>query len=238
MAYVLNIETSGEICSVAVSKDNVLLNSLESEEKQSHAATLTRLIEEALLNSNIKIENLGAIAVSKGPGSYTGLRIGVSTAKGICYALNIPLIAINSLESLAKGILKKEKNNLEYLGFTDDDCICIMTDARRMEVYTALFNSKGKAVSETSAMIVDENMHESVMQTRKVFFAGTGAEKASSIIKNQNAVFLYGFKARAEDMISSAFESFSNKTFENTAYFEPFYLKDFFTSKPKKDILK
>jgi tRNA threonylcarbamoyladenosine biosynthesis protein TsaB len=234
MSYVLHIETSGEICSVAISNDNVLIKSLESEEKQAHAAILTKLIKEVIHISNIDIKDLSAVAVSKGPGSYTGLRIGVSTAKGICYAQNVPLIAINTLESLAKGILEKERNNLEYLGFSSSDFLCIMTDARRMEVYTALFNSEGTAVSGTSAMIVDNTIHESILKTNKIFFAGSGAEKASSIIKNTNAIFLYGFKPLATNMISSANEAFINKNFENVAYFEPYYLKDFIAIKPKK----
>jgi tRNA threonylcarbamoyladenosine biosynthesis protein TsaB len=238
MTYVLYIETSGEICSVALSNEDNLVYSLESEEKQAHAAILTKQIEEVLHFSHITIKDLSAVAVSKGPGSYTGLRIGVSTAKGICYAQNIPLIAINTLESLAKGILENERNNLEYLGFSDSDFLCIMTDARRMEVYTALFNAEGIAVSETTAMIVDETMHESFLRTNKVFFAGSGAEKASSIIKHPNAMFLFGFKALATNMISSAFEAYRNKKFENVAYFEPYYLKDFFATKSKKDILK
>jgi tRNA threonylcarbamoyladenosine biosynthesis protein TsaB len=236
MTYVLYIETSGEICSVAISNEDVLLNSIESEEKQAHAAILTKQIEEVLNISKINIKDLSAVAVSKGPGSYTGLRIGVSTAKGICYAQNIPLIAINTLESLAKGILENERSNIEYLGFTESDFLCIMTDARRMEVYTALFNAEGKAVTETSAMIVDKTMHASVLKNYKIFFAGSGADKASTIIKHPNAVFLYGFKALASGMISAALKAFKNKNFENTAYFEPFYLKDFFATKAKKII--
>jgi tRNA threonylcarbamoyladenosine biosynthesis protein TsaB len=234
MTYVLYIETSGEICSVALSDGDVLINSLENEETQAHAAILTKQIEEVLRISNIGIKDLAAIAVSKGPGSYTGLRIGVSTAKGICFAQNIPLIAVNTLESIARGILETEMNNLEYLGFTDSDYLCIMTDARRMEVYTALFDAKGKTISETSATIIDETMHSSILKNHKVFFAGSGSEKASTIIKLPNAIFLYGFKAHATGMISIAFQSFQNKKFENTGYFEPYYLKDFIATKPKK----
>lgn len=234
MTYLLHIETSGEFCSVALSNEEVLINSIESEEKQAHAAILTKLIQEVLHISHINIKDLSAVALSKGPGSYTGLRIGVSTAKGICFAQNIPLIAINTLESLANGILEKERNNLEYLGFSDGDFLCIMTDARRMEVYTALFNSYGKAISETSAMIVDEKMHESILKNNKVFFAGSGAEKASSIIKHANAFFLFGFNALATHMISKANEAYRDRRFENAAYFEPYYLKEFIAIKPKK----
>ncbi len=234
MSYILHIETSGDSCSVAVSKGKELLNSLENEEKQGHAAILTSLIAEVLRISNITINDLAAIAVSKGPGSYTGLRIGVSTAKGLCFAQDLPLIAVNTLESIAKGILESERSNMEYLGFSDSDFLCIMTDARRMEVYTALFNARGEIVKETEAVILDKSMHSRVMENSMVFFAGSGAEKASTIIKNPNAVFLYGFKAQASGMVSTAFEYFENKKFENTAYFEPFYLKDFIATKPKK----
>jgi tRNA threonylcarbamoyladenosine biosynthesis protein TsaB len=234
MGYILHIETSGESCSVALSNGNMLVNSLENDEKKGHAAVLTGLIDELLKISGIEIKDLSACAVSKGPGSYTGLRIGVSTAKGICFAQDIPLIAVNTLESIAKGILETERGNMEYLGFSDSDYVCILTDARRMEVYTALFNSKGEVISETSAEILDENMHASVLKENRVFFAGSGADKASTIIKNPNAVFLYGFKAVASGMVSTAFEYFENKKFEDTAYFEPFYLKDFIATKPKK----
>jgi len=234
MTYILHVETSGDSCSVAISNGRELISSLENEEKQGHAAILTRLIEDVLKAAGIGINDLAAVAVSKGPGSYTGLRIGVSTAKGICFARDIPLIAVNTLESIAKGILETEKSNMEYLGFSESDFLCIMTDARRMEVYTALFNANGEMVKETEAAIIDGSMHSSCMEQNRVFFAGSGAEKASTLIKNPNAVFLYGFKAHATGMISTAFEYFENKRFENTAYFEPFYLKDFIATKPKK----
>ena len=234
MPYILHIETSDEICSVALSNEKVLINSLDSEVKRGHSALLTKLIEEVLFNSHINITNLSAVAVSKGPGSYTGLRIGVSTAKGICFARNIPLIGIDTLESIATGILERERKNIAYLGFSDSDYLCIMTDARRMEVYTALFNSEGIAVSETSALILDETVYESILKTKKVFFAGTGAEKANSLIKNTNAFFLYGFKASATSMISLANSAFKKNRFENVAYFEPYYLKDFIAVKSKK----
>ena len=123
---------------------------------------------------------------------------------------------------------------MEYLGFSENDFLCIMTDARRMEVYTALFNAGGEMVKETEALVIEDHMHSSVMANSRVFFAGSGAEKASTIIKNPNAVFLYGFKAQASGMVSIAFEYFENNKFENTAYFEPFYLKDFIATKPKK----
>jgi tRNA threonylcarbamoyladenosine biosynthesis protein TsaB len=234
MSYILHIETSGDSCSVAVSNGKEILSSLENDEKQGHAAILTSLIEEVISISNITIKDLAAIAVSKGPGSYTGLRIGVSTAKGLCFAQDLPLIAVNTLESIAKGILESERSNMEYLGFSDTDFLCVMTDARRMEVYTALFNARGEMINETEASIIHESFHSSVMANSKVFFAGSGAEKASTIIKNPNAVFLYGFKAQASGLVSTAFEYFVNKKFENTAYFEPFYLKDFIATKPKK----
>lgn len=234
MSYILHIETSGDNCSVALSRGMELINSLENEEKQGHAAVLTSLIGELLKISYIEIKDLAAVAVSKGPGSYTGLRIGVSTAKGICFAQDIPLIAVNTLESIAVSILETEKSNMEYLGFSDSDFLCIMTDARRMEVYTALFDANGKTVKETEAAILDETFHSKFLENNRVFFAGTGAEKASTVIKHPNAVFLYGFKALAASMVTLAKNYFDLKKFEDTAYFEPFYLKDFIATKPKK----
>lgn len=234
MSFILHIETSGDYCSVALSDGKKFLNSLENEDKQSHAAILTGQIDELLKKSKLEVRDLAAVAVSKGPGSYTGLRIGVSTAKGICFAQDIPLIAVNTLQSIARGILETERSNMEYLGFSDSDFLCIMTDARRMEVYTALFNSSGEFVGDTTAEILEENMHEEILKNNHIFFAGTGAEKASTIIKNPNAVFLYGFKANAVGMISTAYQYFEAGKFENTAYFEPFYLKDFIATKPKK----
>ena len=236
MCLILHIETSGDLCSVALSDKNILLGQLESEEPRTHAAELTILIGRLLEESGKKIGQLQAVAVSKGPGSYTGLRIGVSTAKGICFAHDLPLIAINTLEALADGMLEFERIKMEYLGFGTKDYLCPLIDARRKEVYTALFDATGEMVKGTEALILDEKLHEEYMKEHMVVFLGSGAEKASEIIKNPNAIFIYRVQSRAQFLIKPAWKAYQESKFEDTAYFEPYYLKDFIATVPKKNI--
>jgi tRNA threonylcarbamoyladenosine biosynthesis protein TsaB len=232
MALILSIETSEKICSIALGSDYELIGTLEISDEKSHASMLTVLIEKLLHEKDIKINQLNAVAISKGPGSYTGLRIGVSCAKGISYALQLPLISVNTLQSLAQGFIQSR-----YVSKMKIECnnllLCPMIDARRMEVYRAIFNLNTELVGEIEAEIIDENSFRETLQTNKVVFFGSGAEKCKHLIQHPNAFFADGFRPNASYMISFAFDSFLKNEFEDPAYFEPFYLKDFITTIPK-----
>jgi len=237
MALILNIETSTEVCSVSLAKNGNLLFKKESEDGMNHSRMLTVFIEEIFAENNIIINQLEAVAVSKGPGSYTGLRIGVSVAKGLCYGLNIPLISINSLEMLS---LHAAQNLAEYK-LPEDGIpvlLCPMTDARRMEVYTSLYNLKGEELRPVTAEIVDEHFLSDLFENHKILFFGNGAEKCRGIIKHKNAFFEGPMKTSAQFMQYISENIFKNRDFENVAYFEPFYLKNFVATIPGNKILK
>ncbi|MFC2107723.1 tRNA (adenosine(37)-N6)-threonylcarbamoyltransferase complex dimerization subunit type 1 TsaB [Bacteroidota bacterium] len=225
MTLLLNIETATPICSVAISQDGELLAIRESKEKNSHSAKLNTFIEEMMEEAKVSYKDLDAVAVSMGPGSYTGLRIGVSAAKGFCYAMDIPLIGIPTLMSMANGA----KNLIK-----EDMLLCPMIDARRMEVYCALFDSDLKEIQKTDAIIIEENTFHKYLNDSKIAFFGDGAEKCKELLSsNSNAIFLNDYQISSEYMISLAMERFNKKEFDDTAYFEPFYLKDFIAGKPK-----
>ncbi len=224
MAIILNIETATKNCSVSLSKNDIVLNCLELNEGQfSHAEKLHDFISEVLIGSNLKMKDIDAIAVSKGPGSYTGLRIGVSAAKGLCFALNLPLISVPTLKSLAASIQVKKG---EY--------IIPLLDARRMEVYSGVFDYQNKQIVETKAEIIDENSFSESLNKGNVYFLGDGAMKCKEVLKNSKAVFLDNYFPSANEMPKTAYKKFSAKIFEDVAYFEPYYLKDFVAGKPKK----
>lgn len=229
MATILNIETSTEVCSIAISKDGNLLFKKETLEGLNHSELLTVFIEDILAENGYKLNQLDAIAVSKGPGSYTGLRIGVSVAKGLCYGLNIPLIAVNSLEIMGTYAALKSNENMLF---------CPMIDARRMEVYTALYNSKGKEIKPVSAEIIEENFLLEYLMEGKILFYGNGAEKCKSKITHANALFEGPNKTSAQFMQNLTEIKYNEKQFEDVAYFEPFYLKDFVATIPKNKIIK
>ncbi|GIM48652.1 tRNA (adenosine(37)-N6)-threonylcarbamoyltransferase complex dimerization subunit type 1 TsaB [Capnocytophaga stomatis] len=213
MTKILCIETSGINCSVAISEGSSLLaEKAENKGKFTHAESLHVFINEVLNLAKISINELDAIAVSGGPGSYTGLRIGVSTAKGLCFALNKPLIAISTLQILASQI-------------TDNQLIIPMLDARRMEVYSAVFDKNFNEIEKTEAKILNENSYTEWLSKGKVIFLGDGAEKFSKICHHPNAFFIKNAYPQARDMVVHAFERFKNKCFEDIAYFEPNYLK-------------
>jgi tRNA threonylcarbamoyladenosine biosynthesis protein TsaB len=236
MALILNIETSTEVCSVFMAKNGQTLFKKESLEGLNHSRVLTVFIEELFAQNNIEPKILDAVAVSKGPGSYTGLRIGVSVAKGLCYGLNIPLISVNSLEIMGiyaaqnkeKYILKKDETPILF---------CPMIDARRMEVYTALYNSKGEEIRQVSAEIIDESFLTDLLENHKILIFGNGADKCKNMITNKNAIFEGPKTTSAEFMQMIAEEKFSKKQYEDVAYFEPFYLKNFVATIPKNKIL-
>jgi len=234
MTLILNIETSTEICSISLSKDNILINKKESFDSNSHATQLTNFIEQIFLEEKITAKQINAIAVSKGPGSYTGLRIGVSTAKGLAYGLNIPLIAVNPLQAMIYGFYKNNKTNIE---FKDSDLFCPMLDARRMEVYTAMFDKNLNQISEIQAEIIDENSYKNILENHKIYFFGNGADKCNQIIKNENAIFIPNIYTSSENMIELSNKAFLEKDFVDVAYFEPFYLKDFVATISTKNLL-
>ena len=225
MTYILHLETTTDVCSVALSKDDEVIALKESAEERNHAALLSLFIEEVLENQKIKTKDLSAVSVSEGPGSYTGLRIGVSTAKGIAYGLNIPLIAIPTLQAIAYSALLNEKNF---------DFIAPMIDARRMEVYTSLFDSQLNEKEPTRALIVEEDSFQNILNEKRVLFLGTGAEKCKEIIKGKNAIFSEKTNISASNMVKLAYKKYQTRDFVDTAYFEPFYLKEFVAIKSKK----
>lgn len=237
MALILNIETSTEVCSVAIALNGQLLFKKESTEGLNHSKVLTVFIDELFKENNLKPESLDAVAVSKGPGSYTGLRIGVSVAKGLCYGLNIPLISVNSLEIL--GVFAAQ--NLAEYKLPDDGIpvlFCPMIDARRMEVYTSLYNIRGEEMRPVSAEIIDGQFLSELIEKHRILFFGNGAQKCKSLIKHKNALFNGPVITSAQFMQSISEEKFNNNEFENVAYFEPFYLKNFVATIPKDKILK
>jgi tRNA threonylcarbamoyladenosine biosynthesis protein TsaB len=226
---ILQIETATASCSVALAKDGHVLAFKQINERNIHAEVITLFIDELIAGAGIDYNNLDAVAVSCGPGSYTGLRIGVSTAKGLCFALDKPLIAIETLDAMAYGIISRGGYELE-----NNMLLCPMIDARRMEVFTAVFTANGKKIRRTAAEIIDENSFNDLIKSNKMLFFGDGAEKCSTVLsENPNAIFFPGFVNSAIDLTKKAVEKFRNKEFENVGYFEPYYLKDFIAGKKR-----
>ncbi len=229
MALILNIETATTVCSVSLAKDGKLLSLKEQNGDYSHAENLTLFIEDVCKQANIKLSQIDAVAVSKGPGSYTGLRIGVSTAKGLCFSLDKPLISISTLLSITQSIVQSSKFKIE-----NSDLFCPMLDARRMEVYCAMYDFQGNVVKETAAEIIDENSFADILKTKKIVFFGDGSEKCKETFsKTSNAVFLDDVVPSAKDMVALSENAFNSNHFEDVAYFEPYYLKDFVAGKKK-----
>ena len=216
MGLILCIETSTKSCSVALSNNGKIVSNIEEvSEQYSHSEQLTCFIEQILLNENIKVSDLNAIAISSGPGSYTGLRIGTSTAKGLCYACGIPLIAIPTLDAMVQGI-KDHYPDMQ---------LCPMIAARRMEVYCAVYSSF--QANSVVAKVINKDSFKKELSQGSVLFFGDGANKCKSILSHPNAFFKLGIYPSASNMISLAEDKYQNKKFEDLAYFEPFYLKDF-----------
>lgn len=221
---ILYLETSSKNCSVAVSDDDKLLCLCEEvSENYKQSESLHTYVEWALEGAGISLKDIEAVSLGKGPGSYTGLRIGAASAKGFCYGLKVPFIAINSLESMIEP----------FLGH-NYDFIVPLIDARRMEVYTAVYDgSTGKEVSATEAKILDETSFEE-FRDKKVIFVGDGAKKAKDILNLPDADFNENIYPSAQYLIKKTLEKINHKEFEDMAYFEPFYLKDFHGVKKKK----
>jgi tRNA threonylcarbamoyladenosine biosynthesis protein TsaB len=232
---ILCLETATSVCSVALCTAEGVISSRQNSENRSHASLLTVFIEDILSEHGVKIKDLDAVAVSKGPGSYTGLRIGVSVAKGISYRAGIPLIGIDTLLVMFHGM---KKEDLRFKDKSAELIYCPMLDARRMEVYYCLFDKNGKKLSDISAEIIGENSFSGVPLEKRMIFFGDGAMKCEGKIKNGNSLFYPGFEISAEFMQKPAYEAFSEKRFEDIAYFEPFYLKDFITTTQRKNVLE
>jgi len=217
MPLILNIESSTEICSICISKDSEVLASLDLTEKYKHSEMMTVLIDQCVKQVNITLEKIDAVAIGSGPGSYTSLRVGASVAKGICYALDKPLISVNTLQALANGGIQQfGKEQIKWVRPT--------IDARRMEVYTQLFDEKLHPFTEAEPIIVDENSFDENLKKGVTLFCGNGAEKLKDILQNPNSRFL-PMDCSAKYMVPFSHDLLIAKKFENIANYEPFYLK-------------
>ena len=228
MSCILHIETSTSACSVAVSEDGQVVFRKEDLKGPSHAVSLGVFVDEALSFADSHAMPLDAVAVSCGPGSYTGLRIGVSMAKGVCYGRNLKLIGLPTLKVLCVPVL------LYHDELPDDALLCPMIDARRMEVYAAVYDRALRPVRDIAADIVDENTYREFLDAKPVYFFGDGAGKCLQSLKHPNAHFIDDIRPLAAMMCPLAEKDIAEGKFEDVAYFEPFYLKEFIAGKPKK----
>ena len=234
---ILHLETSTDICSVALSEGNRILSLAESGPERSHATLLNQYIRKVMEESQKEFIDLDAVSVSRGPGSYTGLRIGVSTAKGLAYALEKPLLSCGTLECLTRAAINSEAFISLPPERKSDFLFCPMLDARRMEVYTALYSPELELIREVSAEIINEQSFRKELDGRTVIFFGNGSDKCREIILHPNAVFLDSINPGAAAMVPRVLSEFRQEHFEDVAYFEPFYLKDFIVTIPRKKVL-
>ena len=236
MALILSIETGTDICSVALANDGELMALRESDEGRDHAKKVALFVDELLRETGVQPSDIDAIAVGKGPGSYTGLRIGVSFAKGMCYALDIPLIAIGSLDALAE--VAREDFEAGILDIEEEDWaqakLCPMVDARRMEVYAQVFDVEGKAQSDVVAEVVTEESFKEWRAKGKFVIFGNGAKKCAEVLPD---AIIEDIVPSSRGIVRLAEEAFNAGKFEDLAYFEPFYLKDFIVIPSKKKLL-
>jgi len=224
MAVILHLETATTNCSVSVAKDGKMLVLKENNAANySHSEQLHIFIKEALEEASLSFSDLDAVAISKGPGSYTGLRIGVSAAKGLCFSLDIPLISVPTLQSMAHQV-DLEPNEL----------MIPVLDARRMEVYSCVYDAAYKEVRETRAEVINEASFEAYSAEKKVCIVGSGAEKCRGVLQHPNFVFDESVVPSAKDMVPIALQKYNSNLFEDVAYFEPYYLKDFVLQQKKK----
>jgi len=225
MPTILAIDTSTTVCSIAILLDDKIVYECILSQEKSHAENLTLLIQNACEVIDFQLSDLDAVAVCSGPGSYTGLRIGVATAKGLCMAIEKPLIAVNSLQAMASTFYTTHPNLSDYLAIS-------MLDARRMEVFMAIYNQQLEEVEKIQAHIFTEDSFKSI-ENQKLAFIGNANEKAEKVLNLQNALFISSILPSAQSVAKLALEKFNKNEFEDVAYFEPFYLKDFVsTSKP------
>lgn len=230
MATILNIETSTDVCSVCLSHDGEMKFHDADYKGRNHATVLGGFVKNALDYAKMCEMKLDAVAVSIGPGSYTGLRIGLSEAKGLSFGLDIPLIGVNTLKLLSVAVMFSKN-------IGPDDYFVPMIDARRMEVFTAVYDLALNEVMPNQAMILDENSFADLLESHKLHFMGNGADKASDLIKSQNAEFTLGIRPNAADMIALSEKAFRENDFLGLAYSTPNYIKKFHTTTPKKNVL-
>ncbi|NGF55016.1 tRNA (adenosine(37)-N6)-threonylcarbamoyltransferase complex dimerization subunit type 1 TsaB [Parapedobacter sp. SGR-10] len=225
--YILQIDTATEVCSVSLSANGEVVDTVQTEVPNQHASRLTVFVEEILQRNDVAYTDLAAIAVSMGPGSYTGLRIGVSTAKGLCYSLDRPLIAVNTLKAMYDGYRRSVPS-------TSCDLYCPMIDARRMEVYMSVFDDEGGLISPTAAVIIDRDSFE-VYKDKKIVLFGSGANKFAQLFEDDPTVTVdAGYKHSSAYMSEVVWQKYRKQDFEDLIYFEPFYLKEFVPTTPKK----
>lgn len=235
MASILCIESSTDVCSVALSADGKVASVMEDRSGKNHALLLTGFVDKILNAAGITYRNLDAIAISGGPGSYTGLRIGVSTAKGLCYGLGLPLIAVPTLYAMAHYMALNTTNH--GIKEEEDLLYCPMLDARRMEVYAALYDRRLQCIRDIRADIIDHLSFSEFLGKNRIVFFGNGADKCRSTITHPNAIFPDPVKASASFLAGPAEEAFQAGNFVSVAYYEPFYLKDFVATVSKKNLL-
>ncbi|NMC38234.1 MAG: tRNA (adenosine(37)-N6)-threonylcarbamoyltransferase complex dimerization subunit type 1 TsaB [Bacteroidales bacterium] len=227
---IICLETSTSVCSVALCDSKGVIDLRESSENKSHASLLTLFIDDLLTNAGVSVQDLESVVVSKGPGSYTGLRIGVSAAKGLAYAASVPLIGVETTLSMFYGITD---NIRKKYGVDNKSLLIPMIDARRMEVYYSVYTSDGMKTKEISAEIIDENTFTDIPESVRILIFGDGAAKCRQVLKRKNIDFASEFRMSAAWMYKPAYESLGVRRFEDVAYFEPFYLKDFIATTPK-----
>ena len=220
---ILCLETATPVCSVALNDGCCTLALRESEGNNVHSEKITRFIQEVMETTGLETNKLDAVAVSRGPGSYTGLRIGVSTAKGMAYSLGIPVITVSTLESIAQGAKHQARDNCD---------IVPMIDARRMEVFAARYDSDMNLLNEVAAVIVDENAYSELLQKKEVLFCGNGMPKCKELLSQFPNARFADFTLSAQYMLPTALKKWEAKDFADTAYFEPFYLKEYVAGKP------
>jgi tRNA threonylcarbamoyladenosine biosynthesis protein TsaB len=221
LTNILCIETTTTVCSVCVTENEKVISIREINNGFTHAENLHIFIEEVLKEADLSLSQINAVAVSKGPGSYTGLRIGVSAAKGLCYALNIPLISVDTLQSMAWGVANLNKEDVLY---------CPMLDARRMEVYCAVYNNKFENVLPVNALVLDENSIQVFNFKKPICFFGDGLSKSKTLLQKINgATFIENIVPSAKNIATLAYKKMDLNQVENVALFEPFYLKEFFS---------
>ncbi len=239
MERLILIETSTALCSAALAENGVITSYRESSAPKAHASLTAVFIQEMLEEKGLTIADCDAVCVSKGPGSYTGLRVGVSTAKGLCFGSGKPLIAISTLDILVAQAFVPDQSPVIPDPIEDFKYIVPMVDARRMEVYAAVYEITGQAgndvrqITETAPAIIDENSYSDILEKGKVLFIGDGAGKCADVIKHPNATFVQCWP-KASAMLEAAMKAYEEKRFEDVAYFEPFYLKEFVATVSKK----
>ncbi|MGG9970480.1 tRNA (adenosine(37)-N6)-threonylcarbamoyltransferase complex dimerization subunit type 1 TsaB [Ferruginibacter sp. SUN002] len=226
MAYILSIDTAMQSASVSLSKNGVLLHELNNRDAKDHGSFLQPAILKVVEIAGITLQQIDAVAVTEGPGSYTGLRVGMAAAKGLCFALNKPLITINTLEALAATALGEVNVDASTI-------ICPMIDARRMEVYTALYKNDLTNLLEPHALVLNTGSFEKYFSTYKILFVGSGASKWSNICESARAVDFQNIEIKAEILNNLSYKKYNSNNFADIAYAEPFYLKEFFSETPK-----